>query len=368
MKDLKTSHVRQTVIEIRKGQAPAPLTRSAFSIRFRARFIDPAYRTEDSSLERLEDIAWQAYSEGRKAPFTQKAGVGYADPEYDLSTEWMATKQRLEAAQLQWADSKTPSRVLLICGSARNDGTCPGEISKSFRLLEIARETLALDNIQTDVLDLSRITSEYGLNIHPCKGCVSTAMSLCNWPCSCYPNHGLNQTHDWMAEIYERWTAAHAVLIVTPVYWYQSPSPLKLMIDRLVCADGGNPDPTATSGKNPAKAKALEMKGWDYPKHLAGRAYGLIVHGDVAGIEGSRRSLSDWLDWMGFIDAGVMARLDRYIGYFEPYANSHDALDLDVAVQEEARNVARAVCKAVLELRSGRLQDVQPVLTSPRPK
>jgi hypothetical protein len=230
MKDLKTSHVRQTVIEIRKGQAPAPLTRSAFSIRFRARFIDPAYRTEDASLERLEDIAWQAYSEGRKAPFTQKAGVGYADPEYDLSTEWMATKQRLEAAQLQWADSKTPSRVLLICGSARNDGTCPGEISKSFRLLEIARETLALDNIQTDVLDLSRITSEYGLNIHPCKGCVSTAMPLCNWPCSCYPNHGLNQTHDWMAEIYERWTTAHAVLIVTPVYWYQSPSPLKLMI------------------------------------------------------------------------------------------------------------------------------------------
>jgi hypothetical protein len=56
------------------------------------------------------------------------------------------------------------------------------------------------------------------------------------------------------------------------------------MIDRLVCADGGNPDPTATSGKNPGKAKALEMAGWDYPQHLAGRAYGLIVNGDVAGI------------------------------------------------------------------------------------
>jgi multimeric flavodoxin WrbA len=368
MKDLKTPYVRQAVIEIRKGQAPAPLARSEFSARFRARFIDPAYRAEDSSLERLEDIAWQAYTEGRKAPFTQKAGPGYADPEYDLSVEWVATKQRLQAAQVHWADPQTPSRVLLICGSARNDGTCPGEISKSFRLLEIARETLALADIQTDVLDLSRITSEYGRNIHPCKGCVSTAMPLCHWPCSCYPNHGLNQIHDWMAEIYERWTAAHAVLIVTPVYWYQSPSPLKLMIDRLVCADGGNPDPTTTSGKNAAKAKALEMVGWNYPKHLAGRAYGLIVHGDVAGIEGSRRSLSDWLDWMGFIDAGVQARLDRYIGYFEAYATSHETLDLDLAVQEEARNVARAVSKAVLELRTGRLQAVQPVLTSPRPK
>ena len=368
MKDLPAPPAHQTVIKIRKGQAPAPLVRAEFGARFRARFIDPAYRAEDTSLARLEEIAWQAYIEGRKAPLTQKAGPGYADPAYDLSIEWMATKQRLDAAQLHWADPQTPSRVLLICGSARNDGTCPGEISKSFRLLEIARETLALVNIQTDVLDLSLLTSEYGRNIHPCKGCVSTAMPLCHWPCSCYPNHALNQIHDWMAEIYERWTAAHAVLIVTPVYWYQSPSPLKLMIDRLVCADGGNPDPTTTSGKNPAKAKALEMAGWDYPKHLAGRAYGLIVHGDVAGIEGSRRSLSDWLDWMGLIDAGVLARLDRYIGYFEAYATSHEALDLDVAVQEEARNVARAVSKAVLELRTGRLQAVQPVLTPPRPK
>lgn len=356
------------MIEIRKGQAPAKLGRAEFGIRFRATFIDPAFRAEDQSIARLEEIAWQAYAEGRKAPFTRKAGPGYADPDYELSTEWIATKQRIDAAQRRWADAATPSRVLLICGSARNDGTCPGEMSKTFRLLGIARQALEQADIEADVLDLSLLTSEYGRNIHPCKGCVSTAMPLCHWPCSCYPNHSLNQIHDWMAEIYERWTAAHGVLIVTPVYWYQSPSPLKLMIDRLVCADGGNPDPTSTSGKKAAKAKALEMAGWDYPQHLAGRVYGLIVHGDVAGIEGSRRALSDWLDWMGFIDAGVQARLDRYIGYYEPYATSHDALDKDEAVQEEARNVARAVAKAVAELRAGRLQAVQPKLVRPRPK
>lgn len=56
------------------------------------------------------------------------------------------------------------------------------------------------------------------------------------------------------------------------------------------------------------------MKGWDYPKNLAGRVYGLVVHGDVAGIEGSRRGLSDWLDWMGLIDAGSQARLYRFHG------------------------------------------------------
>lgn len=356
------------MISIRKGQTPASLDRATFSVRFRAVYVDPAYRVEETAIARLEEIAWDAYIEGRKAPFTQKAGAGYADPDYNLSTEWIDTKQRLEAAQTRWADPATPSQVLLICGSARNDGTCPGEISKTFRLLKIAQEILEQADLHTDVLDLSLLSSEYGRNIHPCKACVSTAMPLCHWPCSCYPNHGQGQVNDWMAEIYERWTAAQAVIIVTPVYWYQSPSPLKLMMDRMVCADGGNPDPTATGGKNPAKAKALEMAGWDYPQHLAGRAYGVIVHGDVAGIEGARRSLSDWLDWMGFIDAGAQAKLDRYIGYYEPYATSHDALDKDGAVQEEARNVARAVATAVVELRAGRLQAVQPVLTRPRPK
>jgi len=356
------------VILIRKGQAPAPLERAEFGTRFRASFHDPAFRLEDQAIARLEEIAWQAYAEGRKAPFTQKAGPGYADPDYDLSIDWIATKQRLEEAQRRWAEPAGPSRVLLICGSARNDGTCPGEISKSFRLVGLCREVLEHAGIEPDVLDLSLLTSDYGRKIHPCKGCASTAMPLCHWPCSCYPNHALNQTNDWMAEIYERWTAAHAVLIVSPVYWYQSPSPLKLMIDRLVCADGGNPDPTSTSGKKAGKAKELEMAGWGYPQHLAERAYGLVIHGDVAGIESSRRALSDWLDWMGFIDAGVQARLDRYIGYFEPYATSHEALDRDAAMQEEARNVARAVANAVVELRSGRLQAAQPRLSRPRLK
>jgi hypothetical protein len=88
----------------------------------------------------------------------------------------------------------------------------------------------------------------------------------------------------------------------------------------------------------------------------------------LAGIEGSRRSLSDWLDWMGFIDAGTQARLDRYIGYFEPYATSHDVLDKDIAVQAETRNVALAVAKAVVELRAGRLKAVRAKLPRPRPK
>ena len=354
--------------EIRKGQAPAVLTRDQFHQRFIESYLDPAFRAEEDAISRVEAIAWQAYEEGRKAPITRKAGAGFADPDYDMSVEWLETKSRIDQAQKAWGDVATKSRVLLICGSARNDGTCPGEISKTFRMVKWAEEVLAKEGIEVDILDLSLLTSSYRLNIHPCKGCASTAMPLCHWPCSCYPNHALGQTSDWMADIYESWTAAHGVIIVSPVYWYQSPSPLKLMIDRLVCADGGNADPTTTHGKKPAEAKAIELAGWDYPKHLAGRAYGLIVHGDVAGIEGSRRGLSDWLDWMGLIDSGVQSRLDRYIGYYEPYATSHETLDQDVAMQGEVRNVASAVAKAVKAVRAGSLSQPDKGLSRPRPK
>ena len=354
--------------DVRKGQAPAHLPRTEFSVRFRNSFRDPAFDAEADALGRLEEIAWQAYSEGRKAPRTRKAGPGYADPDYDLSTDWLEAKERIERARAIWADSASRSRVLVVCGAARNDGTCPGEMSKTYRLARWVCEEVEKADMVVDLLDLSLLTSEYGRHIHPCKACVSTAMPLCHWPCSCYPNHALNQTNDWMAEIYERWTAAHGVVIVAPVYWYQSPSALKLMIDRLVCADGGNPDPTSTGGKKPEKAKAIELAGWSYPKHLDGRAYGVAVHGDVAGIEGSRRALTDWLDWMGLIDSGPDGRLDRMIGYYEPYATSHQTLDRDSGLQQEVRNVGTAVVRTVRALRAGELKSQARDLPTLRPK
>jgi multimeric flavodoxin WrbA len=353
---------------IRKGQAPAPLTREQFHDRFVVHFYDPAFHGERAAIARLEEIAWGALSEERKSPVTRLAGPQFADPSYELSVQWLETRERLSAAQQRWGDPTQPSRMLLICGSARNDSTCPGENSKTWRLTKIVEEVVHSAGIQPDVLDLSLVTSEYGRTIHPCKGCVSTAMPLCHWPCSCYPNHALGQAQDWMAEIYERWVAAHGVIILAPTYWYQSPSPLKLLIDRMVCADGGNPDPSTTHGKTASQAKDIEAKGWDYPKHVAGRTFGVVVHGDVAGVEAQRRALVDWLEWMGLIDAGFMAKLDRYVGYYEPYYNSHDTLDKDEALQEEVRNVARSVVSAVKALRTGDLGRPNPGIKPPRPK
>jgi hypothetical protein len=71
---------------------------------------------------------------------------------------------------------------------------------------------------------------------------------------------------------------------------------------------------------------------------------------------------------MGLIDAGVKSRLDRFVGYYESYAESHEALDRDAAIQEEVRNVARAVAAAVVQMRNGTLFAPDRSLQAPRPK
>jgi multimeric flavodoxin WrbA len=354
--------------EPRKGQGDVKLSRSEFERRLRERFADPAFDALAPQLHDIVEVAWKAYDEYHKSPRTAKAGPGFANPEFDLPIEWLETRSRIQAAQQEHDDAAARPRVLMVCGAARHDQTCPGEMSKTFRLARLARDEIEQREIECDLLDLSLLTAQYGRQILPCKACVSTAMPLCHWPCSCYPNHAMGQVNDWMNEIYPRWVRAHGVMIVTPVYWYQAPSVLKLMIDRLVCADGGNPDPTTTNGKNARKAKALELSGWSYPRHLANRLFAIVVHGDAEGAETLRRSLVDWLTDMDLIPAAPNAIVDRYVGYYEPYATSHEALDRDEAFQEEVRNAARALAEAVKLSRSGRLPRADAALRDPRPK
>jgi multimeric flavodoxin WrbA len=354
-------------VDVRKGQGDVKLTREEFERRLRERFFDPEFDRVAEQISSVVDIAWKTYDEYHKSPRTRKAGPGFANPDFELPVEWLQTRDAIQQAAQQHADATRPGRVLIVSGAARHDQTCPGEMSKTFRLASLAREDVERSGVECDFLDLSLLTAQYGRQILPCKACVSTAMPLCHWPCSCYPNHAMGQVNDWMHELYPRWVAAHGVLIITPVYWYQAPSVLKLLIDRLVCADGGNPDPTTTRGKGVEQAKELELAGWSYPRHLAGRVFAVVVHGDAAGAETLRRSLSDWLCDMKLVPAMRQGGIDRYIGYYEPYATSHKALDEDLAVQQEVRNAAKAVVEAVALKRAGRLPQPEPD-NDPRPK
>ena len=84
-----------------------------------------------------------------------------------------------------------------------------------------------------------------------------------------------------------------------------------------------------------------------YPKHLAGRLFAIVVHGDAEGIVEVKRALSDWLTSMDLESAGATAELSRYIGYWKPYATSHEDLDLDIDLQEEVRLTALTLIKAL---------------------
>ena len=354
--------------EPRKGMPSVELDEPEFRKRFLQQYSDPAFDAVADALDKVAAVAWDGYLNGRKAPRTHPAGPGFADPSYDLSDDWRDAKEAIDQARREYDDPAQEPCILIVNGSSRSEHTCPGEMSKSWRLTEIAKEICEIEGVMVRVLNLSRLAAEYGARIHPCKACFSTAAALCHWPCSCYPNYALGQTQDMMNSIYALWVRAHGIMLITPVNWYHTSSPMKLMIDRLVCADGGNPDPSSTHGKDAKKAKQLELDDWPYPRHLEGRLFSVVVHGDVEGAENVRRSLVDWLRFMHLVPAGVPAELDRYIGYWEPYATSHEALDKDRAIQDEVRNAARTLLEAVKARKAGKLLSPGDELEQPRQK
>ena len=83
-------------------------------------------------------------------------------------------------------------------------------------------EELDEAQVEVDLLDLSLLTSDYGRTIHPCKGCVSTAMPLCHWPCSCYPNHCAQPGQRLDERDLRALGRGARVVIVTPTHWYQT--------------------------------------------------------------------------------------------------------------------------------------------------
>jgi hypothetical protein len=70
---------------------------------------------------------------------------------------------------------------------------------------------------------------------------------------------------------------------------------------------------------------------------------------------------------MKLFPAGEDAVLDRYVGYYKPYATSHEELDRDEQFLEETRNAARVLIKAVTNLRVG-IRPADWNVKDPRPK
>src|SRR5215469_7155684 len=130
-------------IKVRKGMPSVQLDKAEFKKRFLTQFFDPAFQPLQKELDKIADAAWDGYDNYRKAPRTVKAGHGFADPNYDLSIEWSETSKAIAAAERRQKDPKAPSRILIVNGSTRSEHTCPGEMSKTFRMVSIARDIVA---------------------------------------------------------------------------------------------------------------------------------------------------------------------------------------------------------------------------------
>ena len=179
-----------------------------------------------------------------------------------------------------------PLRVLIISGSERRQYNCPGVDSKSRTLMLRMADRLPQD-WEIDMEDLGNVYAR--ARIQSCNACVSTSMALCVWPCNCYePNSNLEADLMWNLDLYARLDLADAWAIIGPVNWYAPSSNLKLMFDRLVCMNGGNPKEDLIEHKDPEKAMALEHSPeWEELSlnHLEGRTAAFFCYGDGGGDE-----------------------------------------------------------------------------------
>ena len=90
----------------------------------------------------------------------------------------------------------------------------PGEMSKTYRLSEVYAS-----NCAATALSPTCSTCASSPRI-PC-GISNRAKAACRLPCryaiplQLLSNHAAGQINDWMNEIYERWSAAHGIILLT---------------------------------------------------------------------------------------------------------------------------------------------------------
>jgi multimeric flavodoxin WrbA len=181
--------------------------------------------------------------------------------------------------------NERPFRVLVIAGSDRRQYNCPGVDSKA-RALALRIAERMPDDWEVDVEDLGNVYKRP--TIASCNACVSTSMALCVWPCNCYEKDGPEPDLMWDLDMYARLDLADAWIIVGPVNWYAPSSNLKLMFDRLVCMNGGNPREDLIKHKDPELAMRLERsEEWKElsVNHLEGRTAAFFCYGDGGGDE-----------------------------------------------------------------------------------
>jgi hypothetical protein len=185
--------------------------------------------------------------------------------------DWLAAREAiLEGSGAPRRCRRAARASSLSNGSARSEHTCPGEMSKSWRLVKLAEPGIVEIGIRSPILlvpvaaerrnTAGRFHTWQILRIHR-DGALPLAVQLLS-------EHSLGQDDDWMNEIYPLWVAAHGIMIVTPVNWYQAPGPLKAMMDRWSAPTAAIPIRPRRMARTPRRRRR-STRGWPYPRHLA---------------------------------------------------------------------------------------------------
>jgi hypothetical protein len=127
----------------------------------------------------------------------------------------------------------------------------------------------------------------YDISVTPAHEFVAELVPVHN--CNCYEKDSkLEPDLMWDLDMYARLDLADAWAIIAPVNWYAPTSNLKLMFDRLVCMNGGNPREDLIEHKNAELAMKLEhSEEWEKlsQNHLEGRTAAFFCYGDGGGDE-----------------------------------------------------------------------------------
>lgn len=108
-----------------------------------------------------------------------------------------------------------PVKVIGFNGSPRKYGN-------TFKLLSIALNSARRHGAEVELIHLGDLT------IKPCLGCLSDVQEACRYPCV---------IDDDMKEIYDKVLSANAIIIATPIYWYQPSGLVKNFVDRLTALE-----------------------------------------------------------------------------------------------------------------------------------
>ncbi len=98
----------------------------------------------------------------------------------------------------------------------------PRKYGNTFKMLRAALIGAELEGATTEVIHL------YDLDIKPCLGCLSDEERVCKYPCV---------IEDDMREIYDKVLKADAIIVATPIYWFNVSGVVKNLIDRLTALE-----------------------------------------------------------------------------------------------------------------------------------